>query len=225
MESEKKSNTLVLIIVFVIIFLAGVVTGQLLGKKEELKDNTNVEEKELIEKEEPEKKETTYTTDTEKESSDDYEKRSYELGIPSDAQSGYYKDFSISLKGKESSLELSKRDDGDEVKVDGKKIDLGSIYSVHNIAIINSSVLAIDGFIMAGDSILTNYYNNNYELVTKVEVEDMTKIAYENNNYYECEVRTCDDQTKTTYSYKVNDDATITEKLEKTEKTMCSAQC
>lgn len=129
------------------------------------------------------------------------------------------------------------------VSINGKEIytheinDIYGPYQINGIALLDNNILVLDinnpGYSGPGGHIRIFYdADSNFKEINRInsnkyeyDPKNPKKIESKEGTYETCEVKTCDDQVKRTYSYTINDNKKITSKLEKEENQFCSAQC
>lgn len=253
MEKEQKQGISggVLFLIIVLCLLLGLTSGYILHDKLSNKEETKTEQKETENKkdnnitEEKEAKEET-KEESNKENVN-HEKKSVSIDLTKECINSNNKcEKEYKLSNGEINITINTKMDNTKnqiVSINGKEIytheinDIYGPYHINGIALLDNNILVLDinnpGYSGPSGHIRIFYdADSNFKEIDRI---NSNKYEYDPNNpkkieskegtYETCEVKTCDDQVKRTYSYTINDNKKITSKLEKEENQFCSAQC
>ena len=235
MEKETKQGVSggVLFLIVILCLGLGLTSGYIIHDKLSNNGERNTtNNKKANENDNKEKEEKNINNDSSK------EKETYSIEIPSDCtdKKDCVKTYDFSLKGNNHTLKVynistATLDNSSYFTIDDQKIEAkkGGFEFIDKFAVIDNSIFVISGRYSNGDWREIIYLDSNLNVKTDIEgmnYEDDQQLTSKTNTYTTCEVKTCDDQIKRKYSYRIDDDATIKDvKLEKEENKFCSAQC
>lgn len=209
--------------------------------KEEKKDNNIAEEKEEETKEE--------TKEESKKENVKSEKKSVSINLDKEcinSSKKCSKEYTLSNNDKNVTINteiktISNNEFDQIITINGKSIykhearNYDGPYMIHGIALLDNNVLVIEIYNPGYSGPSSNFrifYDADLEYKeiktiydTEYDFNNPNNIESKEGTYHTCEVRTCDDQTKRTYKYIIDENKKITSTLEKEENKFCSAQC
>lgn len=212
---------------------------------ESTKQNENTQENNK--EEEDNKEEDKTKTENEKVENTKVEKKSVSLNLSNEcinSKNNCEKEYKLS--NGEINITINTKMDNTKsqvVSINGKEIytheinDIYGPYQINGIALLDNNILVLDinnpGYSGPSGHIRIFYdADSNFKEIDRInsnkneyDPKNPKKIESKEGIYETCEVKTCDDQVKRTYSYTINDNKKITSKLEKEENQFCSAQC
>ncbi len=255
MEKEKEIKQGisggVLCLIVVLCLLLGLASGYILHDKLLSKEETKTEQKEAKIKKDNKKIEEKENDNTKEKDTINkntkVEKKSVSIALTNEcinSKKSCSKEYTLS----NGEINISIKTEMDINKsqiilINGKEIykheisDYNGPFNINGVALLDNNIVVLDiynpgysgpdGHIRTFYDVDSNFKEINSILSNKNEYDynNPNKIELKEGTYETCEVKTCDDQIKRTYSYTINDDKKITSKLEKEENQFCSAQC